>query len=83
MSRYVSYRGRYVSYRDGTPVPSEELHENIILLCGAEAVFDIESGIGYRCTTCFAMVHSMAMPIECKELYEMNEVIERLKGTNK
>lgn len=54
--------------------------ESVTLLCGATAHFDYGSGIGYRCDDCGAVVHSVGMPRECKELYEMREVVERLKG---
>ena len=52
----------------------------ITLLCGNTAEFDIDSGISYRCTACFAVVHSVGMPRRCKELYDMREVVEKLKG---
>jgi len=52
----------------------------IKLPCGATALFDYESGISYRCTSCFAIVGSVGMPQECKTLLDMEEVIRKLKG---
>jgi len=52
----------------------------IVLLCGASAYFDHSSGIGYRCETCGCMVLSMGMPAECKQLYDMERVVDKLKG---
>lgn len=52
------------------------------LLCGATASFDIESGISYRCNSCYAVVGSIGMPRSCKELYDMEDVINKLKGKN-
>ena len=52
----------------------------IELLCGSRAEFDVESGMGYRCTECLAMVGSMGMPRECATLYEMQKVVNILKG---
>lgn len=57
-----------------------DLYPDITLLCGNRAEFDIDSGISYRCTRCFAVVHSVGMPRECKKLYEMQEVVDKLKG---
>lgn len=54
----------------------------IELLCGAIAEFDHESGISYRCTTCMAVVGSVAMPKECATLYDMQKVVDKLKGLN-
>ena len=55
-------------------------YQDIELLCGNMASFDHSSGISYRCNTCFAVVGSIGMPRECKELYDMEEVINKLKG---
>lgn len=52
----------------------------IVLLCGSSAYFDEGSGIGYRCEECMAMVGSIGMPRSCKELYDMEDVVEKLKG---
>jgi hypothetical protein len=53
------------------------------LLCGATAYFDEGSGISYRCETCMAVVGSIGMPRACKELYDMEDVVEKLKGVKK
>lgn len=53
----------------------------IVLLCGSSAYFDEGSGIGYRCEECMAMVGSIGMPRSCKELYDMEDVVEKLKGS--
>jgi hypothetical protein len=50
----------------------------INLLCGNTARFDYESGISYRCETCFAVVGSIGMPRVCQELYEKEKVWETL-----
>jgi hypothetical protein len=52
----------------------------IKVLCGATAEFDVESGISYRCHDCFAVVGSVGMPKRCKELYDMENVVDKLKG---
>ena len=52
----------------------------IILPCGAVGNFDPSSGISYYCTTCFAVVGSVDMPGNCKELFEIQEVVDILKG---
>ena len=60
---------------------SDSIYAPIRLLCGNKAYFDFDSGIGHRCATCFAMVGSIGMPKECKKLYDMEEVVSKLKGT--
>jgi len=68
---------RYFSDKHGNDIaPVEQLK----LLCGSMASFDDSSGISYRCNTCFAVVHSIGMPKQCKELYDMEEVVNKLKG---
>jgi hypothetical protein len=52
----------------------------INLLCGSTAEFDEESGICYRCTSCFAVVGSIGMPTHCKMLYEAEHIVDKLKG---
>jgi hypothetical protein len=54
--------------------------EPITLRCGAIAYFDYESGISHRCSHCMATVHSISMPRHCKELYDMDDVVAKLKG---
>lgn len=51
----------------------------IKLLCGAMASFDEDSGFSYRCDSCGAVVGSLGMPSRCKELYDMERVIAKLK----
>lgn len=70
----------YISWEDETPLSDQELLRPITLLCGSMASFDHASGISYRCETCFATVGSIGMPRQCKELYEMQEVVDKLKG---
>lgn len=66
-------QNKYGEYAPVLPKPIE-------LLCGATAEFDVDSGISYRCTTCFAVVGSVGMPKDCKELYDMEDVVKKLKG---
>lgn len=44
------------------------------LPCGGRAVFDRSSGISHRCSDCFAVVGSMGMPNQCRELLDRNTV---------
>lgn len=37
------------------------------LPCGGTASFDIESGISYRCETCWSVVGSIGMSDSCRE----------------
>lgn len=67
----------YISDKDGFPVVSSTIQ----LLCGAFASFDITNVISYRCNICNAVVGSIDMPDNCKELYDMKRVVETLKGT--
>lgn len=53
---------------------------DIDLLCGASASFDYSSGIAYRCNECGAVLGSIGMPRECKDLYDMERSMEILKG---
>lgn len=53
----------------------------IDLLCGSVAYFDHNSSsYSYRCEDCGAVVGSIGMPRECKELYDMEKVVDKLKG---
>ena len=56
---------------------------DIELLCGATASFDDSSGISYRCIDCGAVVGSVGMPKRCKDLYDMERVVEVLKKGKK
>ena len=42
-----------------------EYHKPIYLPCGSKASFDYDSGISYRCETCFAVVGSIGQPQSC------------------
>lgn len=50
-----------------------EEYPDIALDCGSVAEFDHGSGISYRCTTCGAVVGSIAEPRQCREIREENE----------
>ena len=50
------------------------------LLCGSTASFDDGSGCSYRCDYCGAVIGSIGMPRHCKDLYDMEEVVLKLKG---
>jgi hypothetical protein len=54
--------------------------DSLDLLCGATASFDYSSGISYICNTCLCVVGSVSMPAECKEIYEADEIVRKLKG---
>lgn len=69
---------RQTTYADRNPVVDS--NKPIELLCGAIAYFDTASGISYRCETCGMVVGSIGMPRECRTLYDMEEVVDKLKG---
>lgn len=48
--------------------------------CGNTASFDDGSGYGFRCDACGAVIGSIGMPRHCKDLYDMEEVVLKLKG---
>ena len=50
-----------------------QLPRTVTTLCGNVAEFDVGSGMGYRCTTCNAIIGSVGMPKECKQLYTTKE----------
>ena len=52
----------------------------IFLPCNAVAEFDIPSEMGYRCTSCFAMVGSIGQPRQCVEASEKWKNIEAMGG---
>ena len=70
----------YISDKNGDPIKFSSLNQPITLLCGNIAVFDMSSGISYRCENCSAVVGSVGMPKECQSLYEMERMVEKLKG---
>ncbi len=57
------------------------MFDDIELLCGSSASFDHASGICYRCNYCNAVVGSIGMPVHCKDLYEIEKMVDKLKGT--
>lgn len=52
----------------------------INLPCGGTAYFDEDSGISYRCETCFAVVGSIGQPRRCKDEAEKWENWKSLGG---
>jgi hypothetical protein len=56
------------------------MNSPIKLPCGGVAYFDQDSGISYRCETCFAVVGSIGQPQSCKEEAKKYELMERLGG---
>ena len=57
-----------------------DLINPIHLPCGSRAYFDVESGISYRCETCFAVVGSIGQPEYCKSESKKYENWEKLGG---
>jgi hypothetical protein len=56
------------------------LGKPVHLPCGGVAYFDQDSGISYRCETCFAVVGSIGMPRSCKEEFDKEKMIAILAG---
>lgn len=52
----------------------------IFLPCNALAIFDVPSEMGYRCTTCFAMVGSIGQPQQCKDEADKWKTLKALGG---
>jgi hypothetical protein len=48
--------------------------------CGNTASFDHGAGYGFRCDACGAVIGSVGMPRRCKDLYDMEKVVGKLKG---
>lgn len=46
--------------------------------CGSPAEFDYDSGMGYRCTHCNAMIGSIGMPNDCYEIMKTNQEKEKI-----
>ena len=57
-----------------------EHYEPIYMPCGSVAEFDYESGISYRCTTCFAVIGSIGQPKVCKDEETKYENWEKIGG---
>ena len=53
-------------------------HRFVETPCGAQAEFDYESGMGYRCTECNAMIGSIGMPSHCYEIMKTEQDKERV-----
>lgn len=52
----------------------------IFLPCGSMARWDVESEIGYRCESCFAMLGSVGQPNRCKEESDKWKALKALGG---
>lgn len=52
----------------------------IFIPCGSIARWDAESGMGYRCESCFAMLGSIRQPDHCKEQSQKWKNIEAMGG---
>ena len=62
-------------------VDGERMHlPPIETICGWTASFDEGSGCSYRCDACGAVIGSVGMPRQCKDLYDMEKVVNKLKG---
>ena len=62
------------------PKEPEEFYKPIYMPCGGTAYFDHSSGISYRCDTCFAVLGSIGMPQECREIYRKMELLDVIAG---
>jgi hypothetical protein len=60
----------------GLSKPVKPVH----LPCGGVAYFDQDSGISYRCETCFAVVGSVGQPRSCKEEVKKYDAWKELGG---
>lgn len=58
----------------------KETFKPLYMPCGGIAYFDHDSGISYRCATCFAVVGSVGMPRSCKEETDKWNAFEVLGG---
>ena len=56
------------------------LGKPMYLPCGGVAYFDPDSGISYRCETCFAVVGSVGQPQSCREESKKYDVWKELGG---
>jgi hypothetical protein len=56
------------------------LGKPMYLPCGGVAYFDQDSGISYRCHSCFAVVGSIGQPRSCKEEAKKWEAWKELGG---
>ena len=73
--------GRVTKGSKGLRSVSDKLiKQHILLPCVAVAYFDHESEMGYRCSTCFAMVGSIGQPDECQKEMEKYKTLEAIGG---
>jgi len=49
--------------------------------CGSRATFDHDSGMSYRCDTCFAVIGSIGQPRECVDEAQKFANWEKMGGT--
>lgn len=54
--------------REDTVAPPAGVPAIIDAPCGEKARWDYDSGCGYRCMSCFAVLGSVGMPRQCSEL---------------
>jgi hypothetical protein len=67
----MNHKRKMVINPDGTMVvPSE-----IKTACGHTAYYDLGSGIGYRCECCNAILGSIGMPQNCKDMEDVLEAM--------
>ena len=52
----------------------------VLTLCGSLAQLDDSSIGAYRCERCNAVIGSIGMPAPCRKLYEMERMVDKLKG---
>lgn len=54
------------------------------MACGGTPLFDVDSGISYRCDTCFAVIGSIGQPSSCVEMNKASADAATLnKGRNR
>lgn len=53
---------------------------SIILPCGNRAFWDFDSGMGYRCNSCYAMHGSIGQPTHCQNETAKWKALEALGG---
>lgn len=52
----------------------------IFLPCGSRAHWDVDSGMGYRCEDCFAVLGSIGQPRRCQEESQKWKNLEAMGG---
>lgn len=54
------------------------------MACGGTPLFDVDSGISYRCDTCFAVIGSIGQSSRCVEMNKAaSEAVRPNKGGNR